>query len=122
MISKFLQDNYESDLIAFLKQVYLNKTKISESDIIELKEYETEDYALIGIIGLILNNKPRILLGKKQPYDGGIQKMCLEIPASQNDLVDVADKFLEDDFSEESEFVLRKVMLEYPNEENSENE
>ncbi|MCI2230278.1 hypothetical protein MC378_13955 [Polaribacter sp. MSW13] len=122
MISKFLQDNYESDLIAFLKQVYLNKTKISESDIIELKEYETEDYALIGVIGLILNNKPRILLGKKQPYDGEIQKMCLEIQISQNDLVDVADKFLEDDFSEESEFILRKVMLEYPNEENNDNE
>tara|TARA_R110002051_G_scaffold59843_2_gene109786 strand:+ start:691 stop:1059 length:369 start_codon:yes stop_codon:yes gene_type:complete len=122
MISKFLQDNFESDLIAFLKQVYLNKTKISESDIIELKEYETEDYALLGIIGLILNNKPRILLGKKQLYDGEIQKMCLGIPISQNDLVDVADKFLEDDFSEESEYILRKVMLEYPNEENSENE
>ncbi len=117
MINEFLQEHYESDLIIFLKRIFKNKTIISESDKNELKAYETEDYALLGIIGLILNNKPRILLGKKQPYDQEIKLMCDKIPVSQNDLIDIADKYLDDDYSEEGEFILRKVMLEYPNEE-----
>lgn len=115
MINRFLQENYESELITLLKKIYLNDTKISESDKIELKEYETEDYALLGIIGLILNNKPRILLGKKQPYDQEIRQKCQEVPISHSDLEDIAEKYIDDDFSDESEFILRKVMLEYPN-------
>lgn len=118
MITKFLQDNYESELITFLKKIYQEKKMLSEVDKKEMTEYETGDYALLGIIGLILKNKPRILLGKKQPYDKEIQDMCRLISVSHEELADMADKFLEDDFIEDSEFVLRKVMLEYPYERN----
>ncbi|MBG7612333.1 hypothetical protein IU405_08745 [Polaribacter sp. BAL334] len=114
MIETFLKNNSESDVIELLKKLYASNTKISEYDKIKLQEYETADYALLGIIGLILDNKARILLGKKQVYDKEIQEKCKQYPISQNDLDEIANKFLEDDFSEESEFILRKVMLEYP--------
>ena len=115
MISRFLEEKYESDLINYLKNIYLSRAEVSESDKVEMREYETEDYALLGIIGLILNNKPRILLGKKQPYDQVIQQKCSEVTVSHRDLEEMAEKYLDDDFRDESEFILRKVMLEYPN-------
>ena len=114
MIQTFIKNNCESDLMEWLKKLYTNDAKISESDKIKLQEYETADYVLLGIIGLILDNKARILLGKKQVYDKEIQAKCKQYPISQNDIAEIANKYLEDDFSEESEFILRKVMLEYP--------
>lgn len=71
MITQVLSTNYESEIITLLKKIYQNKVTLSEVDTIELKNYETEDYALLGIIGLLINNKPRILLGRKQPFDIG---------------------------------------------------
>ncbi|MQP24064.1 hypothetical protein GFJ94_03175 [Flavobacterium sp. LMO8] len=118
MIETFLKNNSESDVMEWLKKLYANDAKISEYDKIKLQEYETADYALLGIIGLILDNKARILLGKKQVYDKEIQEKCNQYSISQNDLAEIANKYLEDDFSEESEFILRKVMLEYPKNQN----
>lgn len=109
-----LDSKYESEIIALLKKRYLNKIPFSEVDIIELQNYETEDYALLGIIGLLIDNKPRILLGKKQPYDIDITKWCNSVEIGIEVLEEIADKYLDDDFSEEQEVVLRKVMLEYP--------
>lgn len=106
----------ESELIAFLKDRYKNKISISESDKIEMKEYETGNYALLGIIGLIMNNKPRILLGRKQFIDQEIREMCQAVPVLLSDLENIADKYLDDDFEDDSEFILRSVMLEYPKE------
>jgi hypothetical protein len=114
MIDKLLKEHSESELIASLKKIHLTKIHLSESDRMKLKEYETSDYILLGIIGLILHNKPRIFLGKKQVYDKEIHEMCSQYPLTKSDLAHIADQFLEDDFSEESEFILRKVMLEYP--------
>ena len=113
-IKEFLDCNYESEIIAFLKNQYLNKVSLSQADIIALKNYETEDYALLGIIGLLIDNKPRILLGKKQPYDFEIMNWCNSVDIGIEVLEEIADKYLDDDFSEEQEVILRKVMLEYP--------
>lgn len=114
MIAQFLQEQYESDLIQLLKEIYSSGKSISETDRKELKEYLTEDYALLGIIGLILQNKPRILLGRKQPFDTEIKELCEKVSITQNDLKEIADRYLDDNYSEEDEFILRKVMLEYP--------
>lgn len=114
MLKTFLSTNYESEIIALLKKVYQDNTTLSEVDTIELKNYETEDYALLGIIGLLIDNKPRILLGKKQPYDIEIMNWCNSIDIRIEVLEEVVEKYLDDDFSEEQEVVLRKVMLEYP--------
>lgn len=114
MIKKLLSTNYESEIITLLKEIYQDKAILSEVDTIELKNYETEDYALLGLIGLLIDNKPRILLGKKQPYDIDIMNWCNSVDIGIEVLEEVADKYLDDDFSEEQEVILRKVMLEYP--------
>jgi len=113
-MKKILEENDESKITGILKNMYLEKQTLSESDIIELKKYDTEDYALLGIIGLLINCKARILLGKKQSYDTEIEQMCNEIEIPYYALEEIAEKYLDDDFSEEPEVVLRKVMLEYP--------
>lgn len=114
MIRKLLKENYEANIIPVLKKLFVSSFHFSSEDITELKNYETEDYALIGIIGLILKNKARILLGKKQPFDIEIKLWCTKIEVSLTEMEEIAMKFLDDDFSEEQEVILRKVMLEYP--------
>jgi len=54
MIKNLLSSNYESEIIALLKEIYQNKATLSEVDTIALKNYETEDYALLGIIAYLL--------------------------------------------------------------------
>jgi len=114
VIKKLFKENYEADIILALKELFVSNFHFSSEDIAELKNYETEDYALIGIIGLILKNKARILLGKKQPFDIEIKRWCTEVEVSLTEMEEIAIKFLDDDFSEEQEVVLRKVMLEHP--------
>ncbi len=114
IIKNILINNYESEIITLLKKIYQNKTKLSEVDILELKKHETEDYVLLGVIGLLIDNKPRILLGRKQPYDIEIMNWCNSVDIGIEVLEKVADKYLDDDFNEEAEVILRKVMLEYP--------
>ena len=62
----------------------------------------------------MINNKPRILLGKKQPFDLEIQQWCSKVTIDLSDLEKIADDYLQDDFSNDSEYIVRAVMLEYP--------
>jgi len=103
-----------NETIDFLKEVYKNKIELSQREVNLLKEKEIYDYILLGIIGLLINNKPRILLGKKQPFDLEIQHWCSEVTIDLSDLEKIADDYLEDDFSNDSEYIVRAVMLEYP--------
>ena len=41
---------------------------------------------------------------------------CNSVDIGIEVLEEIADKYLDDDFSEEQEVILRKVMLEYPKE------
>ncbi len=103
-----------NETIDFLKEVYKNKIELSQREVNFLKEKEIYDYILLGIIGLLIDNKPRILLGKKQPFDLDIQQWCSEIKIDLSDLEKIAEDYLEDDFSNDSEYIVRTVMLEYP--------
>ncbi|GAA4892509.1 hypothetical protein GCM10023311_16250 [Flaviramulus aquimarinus] len=104
----------EIDIFAYLKPLFIENSKLSEIDIKTLKAYETTNYGMIGLIGLLINSKARILLGKKQVYYSDIQNWCNTIETTYEDLEVIADKYLDDSFEEEPEFILRKVMLEYP--------
>ena len=103
-----------NETIDFLKEVYKNKIELSQREVNLLKEKKIYDYILLGIIGLLINNKPRILLGKKQPFDLEIQQWCSEVTIDLSDLEKIADDYLEDNFSNDSEYIVRTVMLEYP--------
>lgn len=114
MISDFIQNHSEYELLAYLKGVHEQSLPLSPSDAEALLIYETEDYAVMGVIGLILHSKAHVLLGRKQPFDAEIKRMCGAIEVSQQEISEMANRYLDDDFTVESEFVLRKVMLEYP--------
>lgn len=115
-IKYILQHEPKHTILAALKDRYQNKTSLTNDDISVLNAHETYDYDLLGIIGLLINSKPRIALGKKQTFEHEIQEWCSSIDITWDDLKLIADKYLDDDFEDEPEYILRKVMLEYPNE------
>lgn len=114
-IKDLLYNHSNHEILETLKNAYRNKETLSEEDAMILKEFETYDYDLLGMIGLFVNCKARISLGKKQPFDQEVQDWCAKIEISFQDFEIMADKYLDDNFSEEPEHVLRYVMLEYPN-------
>lgn len=109
-----LKHRSETELFAYLKSLFIENKVLSEVDLSALKTYESTNYGMIGLIGLLINSKARILLGKKQGYYSDIQNWCNAIETTDEDLILIADQYLEDDFEVEPEFILRKVMLEYP--------
>ena len=62
--------------MTYLKNIFIENNKLSEIDIRILKDYKSTNYAMIGLVGLVINCKARILLGKKQVYYSGIQYWC----------------------------------------------
>lgn len=113
-LKDILEQRNESEMMDVLEELYLKSTTLSKSERIALNNFKTTNYALIGLIGLILNDKARILLGKKQNYYHQIQKLCLKVPVNYSDLEIIADWDISRDLNEAEEFVWRKVMLEYP--------
>jgi hypothetical protein len=115
MLEKLLEQNCESEIIDVLLKIYFEKTKLSKSELIALNNFKTSNYALLGIIGLLLNEKGRIILGQKQPHNHQIKTLCLEIITTLSDLEIIADWDINRDLNEVELFVWTKVMLEYPN-------
>ena len=113
-ISKNLFDLPTNEIASSLKEIHVHKVDLSQNDIKLLSDFEVYDFALLGIIGLLIRSIPRILLGRKQPLDIEVNKWCSEIKIELSDLEKIADDYLEDNFSETPEYILREVMLNYP--------
>jgi hypothetical protein len=109
-----LNEGTEIDVFDYLESMYLENKKLSETEIKTLKAYETSNYAMLGLIGLLVHCKARILLGKKQTYYTKIQELCLKVPTNQTDLEIIADWDINRDLNEVEEYIWEKVMLEYP--------
>ena len=92
---------------------YLNKRKVSLTEKEALLQYSAVNYNLLGLIGLLTHNIPRILLGKvcENPL---IKEKCKEITHTLEDLEAIADIYMEVEHTEADEYVFRKVMLKYP--------
>lgn len=103
-----------NEVIEFLKSCYKNKISLSLEEQRILLETEVFSYNLLGIIGLLTKDKPRILLGRVQPFDVEIQNWCKEFKIVLADLEKIADDYLEDNFTDYTEQILRDVMNEYP--------
>ena len=113
-LQETLEIHSDFELIDVLKERFFEGEKFTKKEKELLNLHITEDYRLMGIIGLILNCKARILLGSKQPFDVDIKNTCDVIKVTLNEMEVFADYYLEDDYSKIPEEVIRNVMLSYP--------
>ncbi|MDG1278444.1 MAG: hypothetical protein P8O16_14270 [Algoriphagus sp.] len=103
----------ETKVFEGLLPYYLEKRSITHSEKEALLNYSAVNFGLLGLIGLLTHNMPRILLGKLC-YDPFIKEKCHGIKHSLQDLEATADIYLEVEHSEADEYVFRNVMLKYP--------
>ena len=115
-LKETLENNSDYDLIYILKKLFFSGKKFTNKEKEVLHLHITEDYLLMGMIGLILNCKARILLGSKQPFDSEIKNACDNIRVTLEEMETFADYYLDDDYSKVPEEVIRNVMLSYPKE------
>ena len=113
-IKNILSKNSEDEIISSLKEIYKNHTVLKLKDIYILKNYENQNDTLNGIIGLLTQSNPHILLGVKQNSDLEIKHWCETIHITEDHLISIAQYYLNDDYSETPECVVRKVMEHYP--------
>lgn len=103
----------ETKVFEDLLPYYLSNTSISASDKDALLRYSAVSYDLLGLIGLLTQNMPRILLGKVC-YNTFIKEKCNEVDHNLKDLEAIADIYMEVEHTEADEFVFRSVMSKYP--------
>lgn len=103
----------ETQVLKELLLYYLEKREIKVLEKEALLQYCAVSYDLLGLIGLLTNNLPRIILGKVC-YNPFIMEKCKEIKHSLKDLEVIADNYLEIEHTEADEFVFRQIMLKYP--------
>jgi hypothetical protein len=109
-----LVDTYnETKVFNDLLPYFTERRTISLSDNKVLQEYSAVNYGLLGLIGLLTQNIPRILLGKlcNDPF---IREKCKEIKHTLEDLEAIAAIYMEVEHTEADEYVFRNVMLKYP--------
>ena len=108
-----LLNNSEAEVFNHLYAVFINDQIVTPSDKMLLLEYTAGNYDLLGLIGLLTNDMPRILLGKLSD-NSVIRKECSKMEHSLADLEAIAEKYMEVAHTEADEYVFQKVMLEYP--------
>lgn len=113
-ITKDLYGLPRYELIDILKNRFESNIPLSKVEEKIVLETEVFSYDILGIIGLLTKDKPRILLGRLQPFDTEIQQWCKEFTIVLADLEKIADDYLEDNFTAYTEQILRDVMNEYP--------
>lgn len=109
LLTTFNEKKIFRDLLPY----YQEKRTITLSDREALLQKTAENYDLLGLIGLLTHNIPRILLGKvcENPL---IREKCKEVKHTLKDLEAIADIYMEVEHTEADEYVFRKVMLKYP--------
>lgn len=112
-MKKILSTFDETKIIKKLLPYYLEKRAIAVLEEEALLQYCAASYDLLGLIGLLTNNIPRIILGKVC-YDPLIKEKCNEIQHTLADLEAIADSYMEIEHTEADEFVFRQIMLKYP--------
>ena len=112
-MQELLATFYETKVFEDLLPYYLEKKTITLSETEELLQYTAVNFSLLGLIGLLTNNIPRILLGKLCD-DTFINEKCNEVKHTLDDLIAVADIYMEVEHTEADELVFRNVMLKYP--------
>jgi len=112
-MQELLATSDETKIFEDLLPYYMEKRAITPSEKEALLHYSAVNFGLIGLIGLLTHNMPRILLGKLG-YDPFIKERCHRIKHSLDDLEAIADIYMEVEHTEADEYVFRNVMLSYP--------
>ena len=103
----------ETKIFKDLLPYYLKKPTITSLDKEALLQYSAVNLDLLGLIGLLTKNIPRILLGKIC-YNPIVREKCNEIVHTLQDLEAIADSYMDVEHSEADEYVIRQVILNYP--------
>ena len=85
-ITKDLYGLPRYELIDILKNRFESNIPLSKVEEKIVLETEVFSYDILGIIGLLTKDKPRILLGRLQPFDTEIQQWCKEFTIVLADL------------------------------------
>ena len=112
-MKELLHNNSEFKVFEFLLTIFNERKTLTPQDKKDLLKYTAGNYELIGLIGLLTQDMPRILLGKLC-HNVFIKKECTEIKHTLEDLETIADVYLEVEQTEADEYVFQQVMLEYP--------
>ena len=115
-LKETIENHSDYELIHLFKTLFFEGKKLHQKEKETLQLHVTEDYLLMGVIGLLCNEKARVLLGSKQPFDTEIKNACDNIRVTLEEMEVFANYYLDDDYSQIPEEVLRNVMHSYPKE------
>lgn len=111
---RYLIDNENViEIIRSLKNLYKAGGSLNSEEVQAFMDWKTYNNTIIGLIGLLTQSKAKILIGKKN-YDFEVQTWCEQVDITHNDLENIAMDYLDENFEDEPEYILREVMLLYP--------
>lgn len=108
-----LKDGNEHRIIKHLLEYFTDNRPLTNKEKDVLLSFEAYSYDLVGLIGLVTQNMPRIILGKLCS-DTFIQQECFKIKHTLEDLEAIADTFMEVEHTYSELYVYGEVMLKYP--------
>lgn len=111
-INDCLQHNDENDILLALMPYLEAKRLLTEAEKTALKDFEAYNKNLIGLIGLLIDNMPRILIGKVCDNQF-IRNKCIVVPHTLADIETIADVYLEQPHSYAEYYVYTAVMNLY---------
>ncbi|MFY0672789.1 MAG: hypothetical protein JXQ87_05270 [Bacteroidia bacterium] len=108
-----IENDNENQILEFLLPYFDNNIALTQQEKEILLGYSAVDFVLLGLIGLLTQDVPRILLGKVCHHTQ-IREKCRAFKHDLSHLQTIADTYMEVEHSEADEFVYRNVMLIYP--------
>ncbi|WP_431158125.1 hypothetical protein [Winogradskyella poriferorum] len=111
-ISHALNLNNELDILKALLPYLELKADIKSSEKEALLAFEAYNYDLVGLIGLLTDDLPRIILGKLGS-NLIIKQKCKCIPHKISDLKNIANQYFEQPYTYAEDYVFSELMNTY---------
>ena len=108
-----LKDGNEHRILKHLLKYFKDNKPLTSKEKEVLLDFEAHTYDLIGLIGLVMHDMPRIILGKLCS-DTFIQEACCNVKHTLKDLEAIADTYMETEQSYAELYVYGEIMLKYP--------
>jgi hypothetical protein len=108
-----LKDGNELRILKHLLPYFTNGKPLKTEEKEAVLNFEAYTYDLVGLIGLVTRDMPRIILGKLCSHIF-IQQECCKIIHTLQDLEEIADIYLEVEHTYAELYVFGEIMLNYP--------